>query len=67
MGFHKRFITREIIESTDNEQIGTLFTSDALIFSDDWSYNFYELFLDGVEINKIKEKLTNYENNKKES
>ena len=57
MGFNKRFITREIIEMTEDNYIDNLFNSDALIFGDDWSYEFYKLFLEGVEIDEIKEKI----------
>jgi|TARA_R110000822_G_scaffold105457_6_gene233218 hypothetical protein len=57
MGFNKRFITKEIIEMTEDNYIDNLFNSDALIFGDDWSYEFYKLFLEGVEIDEIKEKI----------
>ena len=64
MGFHKRFITKDIIKSTNDDQIGLLFNSDTLIFNDDWSYNFYNLFLEGEDIKDIKNKLNKNENNK---
>ena len=57
MGFNKRFITKEIIEMTEDNYIDNIFNSDALIFGDDWSYEFYKLFLEGVEIDEIKEKI----------
>ena len=57
MGFNKRFITKEIIEMTEDNYIDNLFNSDALIFGDDWSYEFYKLFLEGIEIDEIKEKI----------
>ena len=57
MGFNKRFITKEMIEMTEDNYIDNLFNSDALIFGDDWSYEFYKLFLEGVEIDEIKEKI----------
>ena len=37
MGFNKRFITKEIIEMTEDNYMENLFNSDALIFGDDWS------------------------------
>jgi hypothetical protein len=63
MGFNKRFITKEIIEMTEDNYIDNLFNSDALIFGDDWSHDFYKMFSENKPINEIKEKLKNYENN----
>jgi len=40
-----------------------LFNSDALIFGDDWSHEFYKMFTDKKPINEIKENLKHYENN----
>ena len=57
MGFHKRFITKEIILSTDKEHINTLFGADALLFSDEWSSRFYELYNEGIDYYQIIEKL----------
>lgn len=62
MGFHKRFITKETILSTSKEHINTLFSADALLFSDEWSSRFYELLNEGYEYNEIIEKLKNNEN-----
>jgi hypothetical protein len=58
MGFHKRFITKDIILLTEEEHLDTLFSSDALIFEDDWSMEFYNMYYDGVTIKEIKEKLS---------
>lgn len=63
MGFNKRFITREIIEMTEDNYMENLFNSDALIFGDDWSHEFYKMFADKKPINEIKENLKQYENN----
>jgi hypothetical protein len=62
MGFHKRFITKDIILLTEEEHLDTLFSSDALIFEDDWSMQFYNMYYDGHTIKEIKEKLIDYEN-----
>ena len=62
MGFHKRFITKDIIMLTKEEHLDTLFSSDALIFEDDWSMQFYNMYYDGLTIKEIKEKLIDYEN-----
>jgi hypothetical protein len=62
MGFHKRFITKDIILLTEEEHLDTLFSSDALIFEDDWSMEFYNMYYDGLTIKEIKEKLIDYEN-----
>jgi hypothetical protein len=63
MGFHKRFITKETILSTNKEHINTLFGADALLFSDEWSSRFYELLNEGYEYNEIIEKLNKDEDN----
>ena len=57
MGFHKRFITKQIILATSQEHLKTLFGADALLFSDEWSSQFYELYNEGVEYNEIIKKL----------
>lgn len=57
MGFHKRFITKDTIMLTDKSNLDVLFGSDALIFGDEWSSEFYELFKEGKEYNEIIKKL----------
>jgi hypothetical protein len=57
MGFHKRFITKDTITATDESNIDVLFSSDALIFGDEWSSEFYDLFKEGKEYNEIIKKL----------
>jgi hypothetical protein len=57
MGFHKRFITKDTIMLTDESNINVLFSSDALIFGDEWSSEFYDLFKEGYEYNEILKKL----------
>jgi hypothetical protein len=57
MGFHKRFINKETIKSTNEEHLQTLFNSDALIFGDEWSHEFYKMFSDGYKIKMIYKKL----------
>lgn len=56
MGFNKRFVDREIImESLDNDwPLSKLFSSDALIFLDNFSTNIYEQYAKGIEDNEIK-------------
>jgi len=48
--------------STNEEHLDTLFSSDALIFEDDWSMQFYNMYYDGHKIKEIKQKLIDYEN-----
>lgn len=57
MGFHKRFITKETILTTSKEHLDTLFSSEALLFSDEWSSRFYELFIEGYKYDEIIEKI----------
>jgi hypothetical protein len=56
MGFNKRFVDREnIMESLDNDwPLSKLFSSDALIFLDNFSTNIYEQYAKGIEDNEIK-------------
>ena len=56
MGFNKRFVDKEIImESLDNDwPLSKLFSSDALIFLDNFSTNIYEQYAKGIEDNEIK-------------
>ena len=48
---------------TKEEHLDTLFSSDALIFEDDWSMEFYNMYYDGHTIKEIKEKLIINEDN----
>ena len=57
MGFHKRFITKDIILLTEEEHLDTLFSSDALIFEDDWSMEFYNMYYENIPIKEIIKKL----------
>jgi hypothetical protein len=57
MGFHKRFITKNTILLTEEEHLDTLFSSDALIFEDDWSMEFYNMYYDNIPIKEIIKKL----------
>jgi len=59
MGFHKRFITKDIILLTEEEHLDTLFSSDALIFEDDWSMEFYNMYYDNIPKKEIIKKLDN--------
>jgi hypothetical protein len=42
---------------TDKSNLSVLFGSDALIFGDEWSSEFYDLFNKGYEYNEILKKL----------
>jgi hypothetical protein len=57
MGFNKRMISKELIVSTDEQNIPKLFDADSLIF-DNWSYKFYELFLKEPNKQKVMELLS---------
>jgi hypothetical protein len=56
MGFNKRFVDREIImENLENDwPLSKLFSSDALIFLDNFSTKIYEQYAKGIEDNEIK-------------
>jgi hypothetical protein len=54
MGFHKRFITKDLILSQkDFESIDSLLDADALIF-DTWSSNFFKRFDENYKIYQEK-------------
>lgn len=61
MGFHKRYLNKEIIyRSLKENKIVNLFTkADAFMFEDDESYYAYTLFEEGNTNNEILEKLKN--------
>jgi hypothetical protein len=48
MGFNKRWISKELILKTDENQLAKLFNADALMFDDIWSSKFYGLYRDGL-------------------
>ena len=56
MGFNKRFVDREIIMESlgNNWPLSKLFSSDALIFLDNFSTNIYEHYAKGIGDNEIK-------------
>jgi len=66
MGFHKRFINKDTILLTEENHLNTLFSSDALIFGDDWSMDFYQLFKEGHKKEQIIKKIYENEDGKKE-
>ena len=48
MGYFKRIISREIIE--DNmDRLDELFTESQLLFTDEWSSDFYEKYLEDAK------------------
>jgi hypothetical protein len=58
MGFHKRFISKELVLSQNNfEDIESLLKADALIF-DTWSSNFFKRFDENyIEYQKKRQEL----------
>ena len=70
MGFHKRFLNKDIVhKSLKENKIFNLFTkADAFIFDDEESSTVYSLFLEGKTNDEIlqyieKSKTINNENN----
>ena len=50
MGYFKRIISKEIIE--DNmDRLDELFTESQLLFTDEWSSDFYEKYLEDQKTN----------------
>lgn len=52
MGFNKRFITKETIDRTKQEDLERLFSADALIM-DIWSSKFREMYNQGLQKEEI--------------
>lgn len=46
MGFHKRFITKKVVEITEENNLLRLLNVDALVM-DSWSGRFFELYRNG--------------------
>lgn len=57
MGYHKRFITKDTILLTKEEHLNTLFSSEGLIFADEWSSEFYDLYNEGHKYDEIIKKI----------
>lgn len=47
MGFNKRYINKENILNTSEQEMKFLFNSDALIFLDEWSFKFHNYHKQG--------------------
>lgn len=52
MGFHRRYITKEMILNAKHEDLVKLFNADAFVF-DIWSGKFYEEYKKGLTKDKI--------------
>lgn len=52
MGFHRRYITKEMILKAKHEDLVKLFNADAFVF-DIWSGKFYEEYKKGLTKDKI--------------
>ena len=60
MGFTKRYINKQTIFSIykNGGSLSQLFNSDAIIFTDSYSYRIYEMFLQGTTEEDLKSKTT---------
>ena len=60
MGFTKRYINKQTISSTCKYggSISQLFKSDAMVFTDLYSYEIYEMYLQGQTEEELKSKTT---------
>jgi hypothetical protein len=59
MGFNKRLVSKETIETTLNNRnsLSDLFKADAVIFMDEIASTAYQLYQEGHSDNQIKKKL----------
>jgi hypothetical protein len=58
MGFNKRMITKDTVMVTEEKNLPTLFSADALTF-DNWSYKFFEMYQAGLPKDVVIEFLSN--------
>lgn len=63
MGFTKRFLSREMIinQLNVNKSPKDLFEVDSLIFTDSFSYKVFELINDGLDGERLQEKILELE------
>lgn len=56
MGFNKRFVSIETIKTAfeNNQPLGKLFDSDAVIFMDDFSSDVYKMLNNGISETEVK-------------
>jgi len=60
MGFHKRIINSETTESyLEKDNLKVLYSSEALVFMDEYSSLVFELFNEGKSKEEILEKINN--------
>jgi hypothetical protein len=60
MGFHKRIINSETTESyLERDNLKVLYSSEALVFMDEYSSLVFELFNEGKSKEEILEKINN--------
>lgn len=57
MGFHRRYITKEMILKTNQEGLERLFNADAFVF-DNWSGKFYDQYKKGLTKEEILKIMT---------
>lgn len=58
MGFNKKWVTKEMVLNTKEENLSRLFNADALIM-DTWSSKFYELYKSGLTKDTSVKMVTN--------
>jgi|688.fasta_scaffold828458_2 hypothetical protein len=65
MGFTKRFLSREVIINhfNFNKSLKELFEVDSLIFTDNFSFNVFELYNEGMDGIELQEKILELETN----
>lgn len=62
MGFHRRIITEQVTQSyLDTDELSILYSSESLIFMDNFSSEVFELFKQGKTLEEIKNRI--YEDN----
>lgn len=63
MGFHRRIINSELsLDFLKNEKLSLLYSSESLIFTDEFSSKIFELFKSGKKENEILEQLKIHKN-----
>ena len=60
MGFHRRIITEQVTQSyLDTDELSILYSSESLIFMDNFSSEVFELFKQGKTLEEIKNRIEN--------
>lgn len=65
MGFHRRIINEKVTQAyIDSNNLELLYSSEALIFTDEFSSKAFEFFKEGMSYDQINTQIKKYTNEK---